>query len=349
MFKSSKISFLCAEKFIYSQCSYTCPMKEITFINRNKARWETFEQQLKKPSKVNPDSLADQFIQLTDDLAYARTFYPQSHTLRYLNSLSQKTHQEIYRNKREKGSRIPSFVKTELPLILRSARPYFLISLVVFMAAWALGVVSALTNDDFIRMIMGNEYVNMTLDNIEKGDPMGVYRSQGQMDMFIGITKNNLTVMALAFLFGLLSPLGAIFIIFKNGVMVGAFQGFLYQKSILGVSTTAIMLHGTLELSAIVLAGGAGIILGKYLLFPGTYPRKESFVYGVKKGIKIMLGLVPVFVVAGFIEGFVTRHYNTMEHWINISIIGLSLIFIVWYFFIYPELVYRKYKAVKNN
>ncbi|WP_430815832.1 stage II sporulation protein M [Carboxylicivirga sp. RSCT41] len=324
-------------------------MKEITFINRNKARWETFEQQLKKPSKVNPDSLADQFIQLTDDLAFARTFYPKSHTLRYLNSLSQKTHQEIYRNKRERGSRIPSFIKTELPLILRSARPYFLISLVVFMAAWALGVVSALTNDDFVRMIMGDEYVNMTLDNIEKGDPMAVYGQMEETSMFLAITFNNVYVSFIVFLFGLLTPLGTIFQLFRNGVMVGAFQAFFYQKNLLGISTYTILIHGTLELSAIVLAGGAGIILGKYLLFPGTYPRKESFVYGVKKGIKIMLGLVPVFVVAGFIEGFVTRHYNTMEHWVNILIIVLSLVFIVWYFFIYPELVYRKYKAEKIN
>jgi len=324
-------------------------MKEITFINRNKARWEKFEQQLKKPSQVNPDDLADQFIQLTDDLAFARTFYPRSHTLAYLNGLSQKTHQEVYRNKRERGSRIPAFIKTELPLILRSARPYFIISLLVFLSAWALGVVSALTNNDFIRMIMGNQYVNMTLDNIEKGDPMAVYGQMNETPMFFRITFNNIFVSFNVFLFGLLTPLGTVFQLFRNGVMVGAFQAFFYQKNLLGVSTYAIMIHGTLELSAIVLAGGAGIILGKYLLFPGTFPRKDSFVFGVKQGIKIMLGLVPVFIVAGFLEGFVTRYYNSMDNWLNIFIIASSLAFIVWYFFIYPEIIYQKHTSEKNK
>jgi len=318
-------------------------MKEITFINRNKKRWEKFEAQLKKASFINPDELADQFIQLTDDLAFARTYFPNTRTLSYLNSLSQKTHQEIYRNKREKGSRIPKFFAFELPLILKSARPYFLLSFIVFMAAWALGAISAYLDDDFLRVIVGDQYVNMTLDNIEKGDPLAVYGQMGEMPMFIGITFNNVFVSFYVFLWGLLTPIGTIIQVFRNGVMVGAFQAFFYHKNLLGVSTYAIMIHGTLELSAIVLAGGAGIIMGKYLLFPGTYPRKDSFVYGVKKGIKIMIGLVPVFIVAGFLEGFVTRYYNSMETWINILIIAFSLTFIVWYFFLYPAKVYKRY------
>nr|WP_319400387.1 stage II sporulation protein M [uncultured Carboxylicivirga sp.] len=318
-------------------------MKEITFINRNKKRWEKFEVQLQNASLITPDELADQFIQLTDDLAYARTYYPNSRTLIYLNSLSQKTHQEIYRNKREKGSRIPSFFTTELPLILNSARPYFLISFLVFMAAWSLGVISAYFDHDFLRVIAGDQYVNMTLDNIEKGDPMAVYSQMNEMPMFIAITFNNVFVSFYVFLMGLLTPIGTIIQVFRNGIMVGAFQAFFYHKNLLGVSTYAIMIHGTLELSAIVLAGGAGIIMGKHLLFPGTYPRKESFVYGVKKSIKIMIGLVPVFIVAGFLEGFVTRSYNSMETWVNILIIALSLTFIVWYFFLFPIKVHKQY------
>lgn len=316
-------------------------MKEITFISRNKKRWEKFEAQLRNPSSVNPDSLADQFIQLTDDLAFARTYYPNSKTLRYLNSLSLKTHQEVYRNKREKNSRIPGFFAVELPLILRSAQPYFLLSLIVFIVSWALGAVSAYVDHDFLRVILGDEYVNMTLDNIEKGDPMAVYSQIEEIPMFIGITFNNVFVSFYVFLWGLLTPVGTMIQIFRNGIMVGAFQAFFYHENLLGVSTLAIMIHGTLELSAIVLSGGAGLIMGKYLLFPGTYPRKESFVYGVKKGIKIMIGLIPVFIVAGFLEGFVTRYYNSMETWTNILIISISLIFIVWYFFLYPIKVHK--------
>ncbi|MCT4588539.1 MAG: stage II sporulation protein M [Carboxylicivirga sp.] len=320
-------------------------MKEITFINRNRKRWEQFEQQLKKPSRINPDSLADQFIQLTDDLAYARTFYPGTHTLTYLNSLSQKTHQEIYRNKREKGSRIPRFFITELPLVLHSAKPYFLIAFIVFMAAWALGVASSLADIEFVRTILGDAYVNMTLDNIEKGDPMAVYGEMGELPMAYAIIFNNVFVSWKIFIYGFLTPIGTIYGLFQNGVMVGAFQTFFYQKNLLGVSTYAIMIHGTLELSAIVLAGGAGIMFGKYLLFPGTYPRKESFVYGAVKGIKVMIPITIVFFMAGLLESFVTRHYQSIDNGLNIFIITISLVIILWYFLIYPSIVYKKFKS----
>jgi len=324
-------------------------MKEITFINRNKTRWEKFEQQLKSPSHIDPDELADQFIQLTDDLSYARTFYPRSRTFMYLNNLTQKTHQEIYRNKREKGSRIISFFTKELPLVLRDARPSFFLSLGIFLISALLGVVSALSDDSFVRVILGDQYVNMTLDSIEKGDPMAVYGKMGEMPMFLMITINNIKVSFITFLFGLLSPLGTFFSLFNNGIMVGSFQAFFYQKNLLEVSTLAIMIHGTLELSAIVLAGGAGIVLGKNLIFPGTYPRKEAFIKGAKDGTKIMLGLMPVFIVAGFLEGFITRYYDTMANWLNMLIIILSMAFIIWYFFIYPEKVFRTTQLIQSN
>lgn len=324
-------------------------MKEITFINRNKKRWEKFEQQLQKSSKVSPDELADQFIQLTDDLAYARTFYPKSNSLRYLNTLSQKTHQEVYRNKKEPGNRLVTFFTTEAPLVFYSARPYFLISLIVFLAACTLGVVSSLQDEGFVRYILSDQYVNMTLDNIEKGDPMAVYGSMDKLPMSLYIITNNVSVSWKMFLFGIFTPIGSLIGIFYNGVMVGAFQTFFFQKNLLSTSTLAIMIHGTLELSAIVLSGGAGIVFGKHMLFPGTYPRKESFIYGAKKGAKIMIPVTLVLLVAGILESFVTRYYKSIDNWIGISIIGLSFLFILGYFFIYPSFVYSQYQPDERN
>ena len=107
------------------------------------------------------------------------------------------------------------------------------------------------------------------------------------------------------------------------------------------------MIHGTLELSAITVAGGAGLFMANGMLFPGTYPRLHSFKESVAGGAKIMLALVPVFVMAGFLESFVTRHYQTIPLFVNAAIIGLSLAFIVWYFVAYPYQVEKKLKT--NN
>ena len=324
-------------------------MKEITFINRNKNRWQSFEKNIKHTGSINPDELAEQFIQLTDDLAYARTFFPESPTISYLNSLAVQTHQEVYKNKKEKSNRFKDFWLKELPLELYHARKYFYISVIIFTISFVLGAISAVNDDGFIRLITGDAYVNTTLDNIEKGDPMGIYSSRSEFEMFFFITFNNIKVSFMAFIFGILTPLAVGFILFQNGVMLGSFQTFFYLKNLFTVSTLTIYIHGALEIPAIILAGGAGIILGNSYLFPGTYPRVVALQKGVIRGLKIMLGLVPVFIVAGFLESFVTRHYDTMPLFVNLLIIISSLGFIIWYFFINPIFAHKKLVNNRNQ
>lgn len=324
-------------------------MREITFIQQNRERWELFEKKISKSQKMSADELADHYIQLTDDLSYAKTFFPESSVVEYLNSLSSKAYCLIYKNKPEKSYRFFSFWTKDLPKDLYESRYYFLWSLIVFLVSMLIGAVSAVKNDDFVRVVLGDLYVNMTLDNIEKGDPLGVYRQMSEIPMFLMITGNNIFVSFIVFLFGLLSPLGTFFHLFRNGVMVGAFQAFFYQHSLLTVASLGIYLHGTLELSAIVLAGGAGIVLGKSFIWPGTLPRKRAFLLGVKKGTKIMLGLVPFFIIAGFIESFITRYYNQIPFLVNLIIIFVSLVAVLGYFIYYPVYVQRNLRKKRTQ
>jgi uncharacterized membrane protein SpoIIM required for sporulation len=124
-------------------------------------------------------------------------------------------------------------------------------------------------------------------------------------------------------------------LLFTNGIMLGAFQYFFYAKGLLLQSVLVIWIHGTLEISAIIIAGAAGLTMGNSILFPGTYSRFESFRMGAKRGVKIVIGLLPIFIIAGFLESFVTRH-NEMPSWLSLSIIMTSLLFIVGYFIVYP-------------
>jgi uncharacterized membrane protein SpoIIM required for sporulation len=116
---------------------------------------------------------------------------------------------------------------------------------------------------------------------------------------------------------------------------VGTFIMFFFQQQQLGQALPVIMLHGTIELSSIVIAAAAGFTMGNSLLFPGTYSRIDSFKRGAVKGLKIVMGLVPFFILAGFIESFITR-YAFMPLSIKALIIGLSAILMVYYFVIYP-------------
>src|SRR3546814_12188447 len=105
--------------------------------------------------------------------------------------------------------------------------------------------------------------------------------------------------------------------------MLGAFQFFFYQKGLLLTSVLSIWIHGTLEISAIIIAGSAGLVMGNSLLFPGTWSRLESFRRGARRGLKIVIGLVPVFITAALLEGFVTRPTD-MPLWLSVSIITCS-------------------------
>lgn len=320
-------------------------MKEITFLKQNADKWQQFENLISTKGNSDPDLMADLFIQLTDDLSYSKTHYPKAKTTQYLNSLAARVHQEIYKNKKEKKSRIITFWKYELPFIFKNSHKQLLYAFLIFFIAVLIGAVSSAYDDSFVRLIMGDSYVNMTLENIDKGDPMAVYKKMNEVDMFLGITVNNIYVSFLCFAFGIFFSLGTGYLLFTNGIMLGAFQYFFYTKGLLFESVLVIWIHGTLEISAIIIAGCAGLTLGNSFLFPGTYSRTASFVRGAKQGVKIAVGLVPIFIAAGFLESFVTR-YTQMPMWLSLTIIVGSLTFIIWYFIIYPIRLNNKAKTI---
>jgi uncharacterized membrane protein SpoIIM required for sporulation len=167
-------------------------------------------------------------------------------------------------------------------------------------------------------------------------------------DMFFAISTNNIYVSFLTYVFGIFFSAGTVYMLLNNGIMLGAFQYFFYEKGLLVTSMSAIYLHGALELSAIVIAGGAGLVLGNSVLFPGTYSRKESVTEAANRSLKIIIGLVPVFIVAALLESFVTRYYNSMPQMINWSIIIASMGFIIWYYILYPIQLNKLHNASSN-
>lgn len=316
-------------------------MREAAFAKQNKDKWLKFENVLRNNIQMNPDELSALYIEVTDHLSYARTFYPNSNTLKYLNGISALAHQKIYKTKRESRNRFITFYTKEFPLFFSQYHKQLGIAFAVFLLFSIVGAYSAATDGSFVRLILGDGYVNMTLANIEKGDPMAVYKEMGALNMFLGITINNLTVALYAFVYGLFLTLGTVFILMRNAIMLGSFQYFFYEKGLLWETARTIWIHGTIEISVIIIAGCAGLVLGNSILFPGTYTRLQSFMRGAKDGLKIMLSTVPFFILAGFLEGFVTRH-TEMPDWLAILIIGGSFFLILYYYVLYPLKLKRK-------
>jgi uncharacterized membrane protein SpoIIM required for sporulation len=316
-------------------------VREVAFVKQNADNWKRFEEILQSKDIHNPDEIVTSYIQVIDDLSFARTYYPTSVTYKYLNELSAKVHQSIYKNKKENKSRIITFWKTELPALFYHSRKEFFISFLVFIIAASIGVVSAANDDTFIRLILGDGYVNETLENIKSGHPLAIYSSMPPLVAFILIALNNIKVALSTFASGILLSVGSIIMIFYNGVMVGSFQYFFFQYGALQESLLTIWLHGTIEISVIIIAGCAGIVMGNSILFPATYSRLQSFKKGANHGLKIVIGTVPFFIIAAFIEGFITR-YSRASRIFDVLLIFLSLTLITGYFLVYPAILNKK-------
>jgi len=306
-------------------------MREGLFIKKNIGKWKKYQYE----TSTDPDEMAQEFTELVNDLGYARTFYPHSKVTQYLNGLASKIYLGIYKNKKEQRSRLITFWTNELPLVVRKHHRELLYSFLLFTAFALMAVFSTAHDQSFVRGILGDDYVEMTEENIAKGDPFGVYKGTDRLTMFLTIALNNIKVSFMIFIGGLLASVGTIWLLFDNGMMLGAFQTFFFMKGLGWDSILVVWIHGTLEISAIIIAGGAGFIMGNSLLFPKTYKRIESLKSGARDGMKLMIGLVPVFIAAAFLEGFITR-YSTMPKGVSISILIASLVFIIWYFVIYP-------------
>lgn len=320
-------------------------MRETSFIQQNKGKWQEFEQCLEGQQR-NPEKLNELFIQVTDDLSYARTFYPNRSVRVYLNGLAQKIFFNIYKGKKSRWSRFANFWTDELPLLLHEARRELLLSFLIFALAMVIGMLSSAADPDFPRTILGDHYVDMTEENIRSGDPMAVYKQKGELNMFLGITLNNIMVALQTFMLGIFYAIGTIGSLLYNGIMLGAFQYFFIEKGLFWESFLAVWLHGAFEISSIVIAGAAGLTMGKGLVLPGTLSRLRSFQLAARRGMSIMVGTVPLFILAGFIESYFTRN-TEVPNIVRGTFIFFCFAFVLFYFVLLPW--WKARRAMTSN
>lgn len=317
------------------------------FIKRNVDKWNQYQHE----RTDDPDETAERFITLVDDLSYAKTFYPRSKVTRWINGIAAGIYLNIYRNKKEKYTRVFSFWKYELPFLLKRYHKILLFTFLMFSAFVFIGVFSSMKDETFIRSVLGDGYVDMTEENIAKGDPFGVYKDENPFTMFVRIAVNNTSIAFLMVIGGLLLGVVTLYFMWQNGLMLGCFQYMFFAKGLGYKSIMVIWIHGTLEILALIIASAAGFIIAGSILFPGTYSRMLSFKRGIKDALKIMIVLVPVFIMAALLESYVTHLMSNsydkennagLPVWASASILILSLSFIVWYFVIYPIILHRR-------
>lgn len=329
-------------------------LREALFIKRNAEKWKKYQHE----ATDNPDEMAERFTTLVDDLSYAKTFYPRSKVTRWINSIAASIYQGIYVNRKEKYSRIGTFFKYELPLVFRRYHRLFLFTTILFLIFCIIGFYSAKQNPDFVRGILGDEYVDMTEENIANGDPFGVYKDGDPFSMFIRIAFNNIGVAFRVFMGGFTLGIFTLYILWFNGLMLGVFEQLFVAHGLGLKSILVIWIHGTIEISAIIIATTAGFMIAKGILFPGTYTRMASFRQHAKDAAKVLISLIPFFVLAAFFESYIThlmsQTYDNNRNvglpvWASILILAGSLFLIIWYFVIWPIRLQKRGDRIKRN
>ncbi len=330
-------------------------MREAMFIKKNVEKWKEYQHS----QTDNPDETAERFVTLIDDLSYAKTFYPKSKVTRWINGIASGIYLNIYKNKKEKYSRIFTFWKYELPLLFKRYHKILLFTFLVFSLFVIIGVWSSKNDESFVRGVLGDGYVDMTEENISKGDPFGVYKDDNPFLMFVRIAFNNIFIAFMFVLGGLFLGIPTLFHwpvvriagLWDTGMMLGSFQYMFFSHGLGLKSILVIWVHGTLEISIFVIAATAGFIIANGILFPGTYSRFISFKTGIKDALKIVLVIIPILIVAAFFESYVTHLMSQtfdkesnpgLPVWASVIILVSSFTFIIWYFVILPVRLHKK-------
>ncbi len=316
-------------------------MQEAVFIRRNRNKWLEYEHLASMLSSVGADRLLVAYEDLCADLAYSSTHYPTSNITMYLNSLSLTLHNEIYKGRMGSWTQFKRFFTHSMPELVYKCRTALFISIAISLISTLIGVFSAWIDPDYVRLIVGSGYIDMTLDNIAEGNPAGVYADTPPLEMFLMILYNNVRVSFMVFAVGVLTSIFVGYMLFNNFVMVGCLSVFLFQHGVLGDFSLAMWFHGTLELTAILIFGGAGIHMGNGWLFPGTYGRLRSFTNAARDAVMLVLGTMPMIVVAAMIEGFFTRAAGRYPA-IAVATMIASVAYIVFYYIYLPVKRHRE-------
>jgi uncharacterized membrane protein SpoIIM required for sporulation len=244
--------------------------------------------------------LALLYRQVANDLSVVRQDGTARSTADMLNQLLGRTHNIIYSGRQRSFSGVLTFLRKDYPQHFRRLLPYTLTAIALFAAGGLLGTLLTLARHGFMESILGPAMV-ATIHRHE----MWTHSIVGMKPQAAsGIMTNNLTVTFMTFAAGITAGLGTIWLIFFNGFLMGVIATACQQAHMSRDLWSFVCPHGSLELPAIFIAGGAGLRLGSGMLFPGLYSRRDSIARAGREAAQLLAGVIPMLVVAGTIEGF---------------------------------------------
>ncbi|MCR2822833.1 stage II sporulation protein M [Lederbergia panacisoli] len=286
------------------------------FIKQHREDWKLLEQLINVLQKrKNTYTAADiehfnrLYQKAAQNLSYSQTYFPKEEVTEYLNGLVSKSHNLLYKDQISSFKQIRHFFSTTFIGLLLGQWKAVAIAMLLF-SLGAIGSFFSVINDPL------NLYSILPAEIAQNVDPNQLGSGDGAVDsplMSASIMTNNIQVAILAFAGGVTFGLLTVYVMIYNGIIIGALAALFWQYGKTYDFWAYIVPHGMIELTAIFIAGGAGLLMGYKLLVPGQFSRSFHLKHQAKRSVQLLLGTIPLFIIAGIIEGFITPAAISLE------------------------------------
>ena len=282
------------------------------FVQQRRPSWQALEtllsqsnQNLTKLSRQELDDLGRLYRSATSDLALAQRDFPQQRITSYLNGLVSRAHAQIYREEGLQGRKLRDFYRRQFPALYRVLLPYTTLCFALFMIGALVAFVGVWRDPAQIYFFNGDG-IEPLVRQVEAGEMWTEIAPSTRSAASSFILTNNIRVMFLTFAGGITAGLLTLWVIFSNGIHFGAIFGLLQAHGMSLNLGEFVVAHGFIELSVIFLAGGCGLYMGDALIRPGLQSRRDSLIERSQTSVMVILGWVPLLILAGLIEGFIS-------------------------------------------
>ncbi|MCP4540812.1 MAG: stage II sporulation protein M [Chloroflexi bacterium] len=291
-------------------------MRPDQFYESRQADWKTLTQLLDRSqdgvrqfSSEDVNTLGRLYRAATSDLALAQRDFPSHQVTAYLNQLVARAHTVVYRGEPMARRRLLRFVTTGFPRIYRETFPFILVAALLFIIpALAAGLGTA-WQPEAAKWLLPAQAHNLIpiIEGQELWTDIPIHERPFASSF---IMQNNIQVAFMAFGSGVLAGLPTVWIMIFNGLLIGGITGLTAYHGLGFDLWTFVIGHGVIELSMIFIAGGSGLMLGWAVVRPGLLSRRDALTIAARKAVRLVIGCVPLLIIAGLIEGFVSPAEN---------------------------------------
>ena len=276
---------------------------------------------LRALSEAELAEVGDLYRSITSDLAVARRDYPRHQVTTYLNQLTARAHGIVYRGEPLELRRVWRFYAQSFPRLYRETGRYTLIATLLFLLPALIGFLLTWYQPDAAYTLLPASAQDL-IPLVEHGEMWTDIPQEVRSVASSLIMTNNIQVAFLAFAGGVLAGLLTIYVLLLNGLLIGTIAGLCQAYGLSLPLWSFVLPHGVIELSVIFLAGGSGLMLGHALVSPGLLRRRDALAAAARRAVRLVFGCVPLLVIAGTIEGFVSP--SALPPWAKFAVGALT-------------------------